>query len=244
MLEKIAKHSPTEVVIGERLEGTLKDDVKIGERILFSNSSAATSSVKGFEEKNGRLLIHTDTSTYVLLQEAASTEDDFELDDVEMVETAMGSTYRYLPDGTTQRFKKIENKEYEPQTALVYVPNWAWIQQNMPPEVIKSLGGSEAAYENKLLTFVQNPRKDGKKVYIVDESGKQTETNEELKAINGPIYLGGADNGTTEFFIPVSLKPQIGFGTFDVRTYTDEETGEHMRERHLGNPVTKITLKK
>ncbi len=242
--EKIAMHSPSEVGVGEIIEGSLQGEVKVGERITFSDSGAALSEVKKIEEVNGRLLIHTSTSTYALRAEAVPEgKEDFDLDDVEMVETAMGSTYRYLPDGTTQRFKKVEDKEYEPQSALVYVPNWAWIQQNMPSEALERLGGSESGYERKLLTFVQNPLKDGKKVYIVDQTGKQVETNQELKEVKGPIFLGGLNNGTTEFFIPVSHKPRMGFGTFDTRLYVDEETGEHMRERHLGNPVTKIVLK-
>ncbi|MDQ1299643.1 MAG: hypothetical protein QG636_311 [Patescibacteria group bacterium] len=242
--EKVAMHSPSEVAVGEIIEGSLQDTVKVGERITFSDSVAAISDVKKIEEVNGKLLIHTGTSTYALLAEAVPEgKEDFDLDDVEMVETAMGSTYRYLPDGTTQRFKRAEGKEYEPQAALVYVPNWEWIQQNMPPGALEKLGGSEAGYESKLLTFVQNPFKDGKKVYIVDETGKQTETNQELREIKGPIYLGASSNGVTEFFIPVSHKPKIGFGTFDTRYYVDEKTGKDMRERHLGNSVTKIVLK-
>jgi hypothetical protein len=48
------------------------------------------------------------------------------------IETAKGSTYRYLPSGKTQRFKKVEGKEYEPQDILTFVPNYEWIKSNNP----------------------------------------------------------------------------------------------------------------
>jgi hypothetical protein len=48
---------------------------------------------------------------------------------------------------------------------------------------------------------------------------------------------------TVDIVIPVTHTPRVGFSTFDTRKYKDEETGEWMRERHLGNKVVKINLK-
>lgn len=243
--EKIAMHSASEVPVGEVQEGTLNSAVQVGSPITFSDSSAAISEVKKIEEQYGQLFIHTATSTYILRAESASSNlEDFTWDDVEMVETAEGSTYRYLSDGTTQRFKKVEGRDYEPQAALVYVPPFEWVKQYASPEMLEKMGKEDYIYEDNLLHYVQNPYKDGNKVYIVDAIGKKIETNEEIKNAKGQIYLAFLKDGKTDFFIPVSHKPVVGFYTFDTRTYNDEKTGEHMRERHLGNQVVNIVLKK
>lgn len=243
--KKIAMHSSSEVPAGDVQAGTLKDAVRVGSRITFSDNSGAISEVQKIEEQYGQLFIHTRTSTYVLgIEKVAESQEDFDWDDVEMVETGKGSTYRYLPDGTTQRFKKVEGRDYDPQAALVYVPPFEWVKQRATPEQLEKIGKEDYIYENNLLTYVQNPRKDGRKVYIVDATGKHIETNEEIKNAEGQIYLAFLKDGKTDFFVPVSHKPVVGFYTFDTRTYDDEKTGEHMRERHLGNQVAKIVLKK
>jgi hypothetical protein len=243
--KKIAMRSPSEVPVGDVQTGTLKDAVRVGSRITFSNNSGAISEVQKIEEQYGQLFIHTRTSTYVLGTEKAPGEpEEFSWDDIEEVETARGSTYRYLPDGTTQRFKKVEGRDYDPQAALVYVPSFEWVKQHAPPETLKKVGEEDYIYEQRLLEYVQNPHKDGRKVYIVDATGRKIETNEEIKNAEGRISLAFLKDGKTDFFIPVSHKPVMGFSTFDTRPYVDEETGADMRERHLGNPVVKITLKK
>ncbi len=242
--EKIAMHLPSEVKVGDVQEGVLANSIRIGSRVTFSDSSAAISEIRKMEEQYGQLFIHTATSTYVLRAEKVVGEsENFAWDDIEMVETGMGSTYRYLPDGTTQRFKKVEGKEYDPQAALVYVPDFEWIKKNASPEMLKKVGEEDYIYEQRLLEYVQNPRKDGRKVYIVDAAGRRIETNEEIKGAGGKIYLAFLRGDKTDFFIPVSHKPKLGFYTFDTRHYTDEETAEEMRERHLGNQVVKIILK-
>lgn len=164
-------------------------------------------------------------------------------DDIASVETVKGSVYRYLPDGTTQRYKKVEGKEYDAQSALVYVPDYTWFKAHAPKHLLDRLGDNEAIYTERLLEYVQNPRKDGKKVYIVDGTGRKIETNKEIKETKGTIYLAFLSGDATEFTIPVSHVPKIGFMTFDTRTYADANTGERMRERHLGNRVAKIVRK-
>ncbi len=243
--EKIAVNTGSPIPVGFVVEGKLASTIKLGAPITFQDSSAAISNVKGVAEKDGELLIHTTTSTYRLRQEGSKQGgEDFELDDVDSVETAKGSVYRYLPDGTTQRFKKVEGKEYDPQAALVYVPDYAWVKKNASPDMLEKLGENELVYEQVLLEYVQNPYKEGKKVYIVDKEGNKLETNQKIVEVEGPVYLAFLTGDTIDFYIPVAHKPKIGYNTFDTKKYYDQETKQWMREQHLGNKVVKITLKK
>lgn len=242
--EKVAVHAHTSVPAGSVAEGVIQGEVRIGEPIHF-DSGATISDVRRIEERDGELFVDTATSTYRLRSEGRSQEETLTVDDVEMVETAKGSSYRYLPDGTTQRFKKVEGREYEPQDALVYVPDYAWVKKHAPTKVLEILGENETIYVQNLLEWTQNPYKDGRKVYIVDKAGNHIETNEKIKNAEGPIYLAFVreEGGPAEFVIPVSHTPKLHFMTYDVRHYTDEKTGEYMRDRHLGNEVVRIVTK-
>lgn len=244
-LEKVATHSRSQVPIGNVQKGTLKDTVSVGSPISFLDNSGSISRVEKIEEQHGKLFIYTQTSTYILnTEKEKKSSQDFEWDDIEMVETSKGSMYRYLTNGNTQRFKKVEGREYEPQTALVYVPNFEWVRHRLNPQYLAEVFKDEHAYENKLLLYIQNPLNDNRSVYIVDAVGKKIETNEEIRNIQGQVYLAFLKDGKTDFIIPVSHKPALGFYTFDTRTYNDEKTGQRMREQHLGNQVIKIILKK
>ncbi|MEZ4114225.1 MAG: hypothetical protein R3B65_02130 [Candidatus Paceibacterota bacterium] len=162
--------------------------------------------------------------------------------DVESVVTAKGSTYSYLPNGTTQRMKKVEGKEYAPQSALVYVPDYEWVKKNFHPDKLERMfGDNPGTYVETLVGYVQN---EDKKCYLVDQEGRKLETNQELRDVTGPIFLTFGDEQNTDFMIPVTVDPTIGYITYDSRKYKDEKTGEYKRERHLGNPVIKIIVKK
>lgn len=152
------------------------------------------------------------------------------------IETAKGSTYRYLPSGKTQRFKKVEGKEYEPQDILTFVPNYEWIKSNNPQWLEKQGLENDTQYTQYLLEKVQG--KD--KVWIVDSRGKKIETNQDAKTADRLFIAFGKRDGTVEDFIPVSKEPVIGFYTYDSRIHFDEK-GERYRDRHLGNKVVKIT---
>jgi hypothetical protein len=117
------------------------------------------------------------------------------------------------------------------------------VQAHAPQEVLTKLGENEAIYTDILLEYVQNPRNEGKGAYIIDGAGTKIETNAEIAATEGPIYLALTKGEHADFHIPVSRIPKVGYFTFDVRTYTDEKTVESMRERHLGNAVTRIVQK-
>lgn len=173
---------------------------------------------------------------------------------IDRVVTEMGSEYKYFPDGRTQRFKKAEGKNYEPQNAMVFVPDWEWIlknKNNMPKEYwTKNIfGENEVQYEQVLLEYIQKEKKtenEGKKVYIIDEKGHKLETNEKISKAGEKIFLWFGketiDNKYVEDFrIPVTDRPTIGFFTFDTRKY--KEGNQWVREKHLGNKVIEIVKK-
>ncbi len=170
---------------------------------------------------------------------------------IDNVVTANGSVYKYLPDGRTQRFKKAEGKNYEPQDATVFVPNWEWIEKNMPKQYRERniLGENSVDYDQILLEFVQNNSQGGdrnKKVYIVDDKDRRLETNEEIIKAGKNIFLSFGEKNNAggykeQFKIPITARPAIGYLTFDQRRY--KEGNQWMRERHLGNEVVEITRK-
>ncbi len=154
---------------------------------------------------------------------------------IDFAETAKGSVYKYLPDGRTQRYKKVENKMYEPQNALVYVPDYNWVQKNAPEQMRNVLGENESIYEEILLSYVQG---NGKKCYIIDRKGQKLETNREISQTDGPVLLTFGYGGKVDFYIPVSNMPKLGWYTYDTRKYMSGE--KCLREKHLGNKVVKI----
>lgn len=160
---------------------------------------------------------------------------------IDTVVTSHGSTYRYLEDGTTQRYKKAEGKEYDPQPVLVYIPNYDWLHERLP-EVVGKLGENEGIYEEVLLEYAQAK---GKTMCVVDQDGRKLETNEEVSEAldHGTIAVAFMTGNTVDFLLPTTNEPRMGFYTFDTRKYIDEESGELMRERHLGHKVVGITRK-
>ena len=157
---------------------------------------------------------------------------------IDYIITEKGSEYKYLPDGRTQRFKKVENKYYEPQDALVFVPDFEWIKKNAPEKILKLLGENETQYIQGLLEYIQGK---GKKNYIVNKTGKKLEKNKDIADEDGQVFLTFGDKDKVDFLIPVAREPKKGFYTFDTRKY--KENGEHKREKHLGNKIKEIVEK-
>ncbi|MBD3300361.1 MAG: hypothetical protein GF347_03340 [Candidatus Moranbacteria bacterium] len=153
------------------------------------------------------------------------------------VETEKGSVYTYLADGRTQRFKKVEGKKYEPQDALVFIPNYDRLKQIAPPEINfeGTFGENEVQYNQILLHGIRDK---GQKNYIVDQKGRKLETNHAIANTKGPIFLTFGDSQKVDFHIPITNKPRMGFYTYDTRKY--QEKGETLREKHMGNKVVKI----
>ena len=84
--------------------------------------------------------------------------------------TEMGSQYKYLDDGRTQRFKAVENDFKRPQDVLVFVPNYEWIKANAPEDYVReTFGTTSHEYNQTLLSYVLSR---GKRCYVVDAEGK------------------------------------------------------------------------
>jgi len=86
-------------------------------------------------------------------------------------ETAKGSVYRYLPDGRTQRYKKAEGKEYEPQDVVVFIPDWNTLSKVASKEFLASFDNNPLEYEQTVIGYTHTR----KKIYVVDQDGKKTD---------------------------------------------------------------------
>ncbi len=151
-------------------------------------------------------------------------------------ETAKGSEYRYLEDGRTQRFKKVENKEYDPQDVMVFIPDWKTLEAKASPENLAALGDSENEYQQILLKYSQEM-----KVYVVDGNFNKINSNQEVASAEGIfIALCKDSDSAPDFVIPVSATPKENYQPYDTTKYLDETSGEWKREQHIGNKVVKI----
>ncbi len=166
--------------------------------------------------------------------------ENIPLENIEVIRTAKGSEYRYLEDGRTQRYKKVEDKLYDPQSILVFVPDYKWVLENAPAELLKQLGENEIQYTESLLDYIRNGEKD---CYLLDDQGNKIETTADFKKVEGNVYLALGQKDKIDLTIPVSLFPRIGYNTYDTRKYKDEVSGQMKRERHLGNKVIDIIKK-
>lgn len=229
--EKVTIFSNSQVPVGSMISGILDQNIRVGLPIYLDNKSNIISNIRKIEEKNGDLYITTNTSEYKLT---------YYFNDIEEVETAKGSRYKYLDDGTTQRFKKVENKNHEPQSALVYIPDFDYIKKYFPKELLIKIAQSRGEYVQNLLEYVQGV---DKKCYLINKEGKKLETNQEIIKEKDGVFLTFGDTEKVDFYLPVSLIPKIGFYTYDTRKYKDKKTGEYMRQSHMGNQVVKIFRK-
>jgi hypothetical protein len=162
---------------------------------------------------------------------------------IDSIKTSRGSNYFYLPDGTTKRYKTAEQKEYEPQSAIVFVPDYQTIKKSAPSSfnVNLILGENETQYIQTLLERVQHK---GSRNYIVNIDGKKIESNEAIQQEEGQIFLTFGTKDKIDFYLPVSKVPKIGYYTFDTKKYYDAKEGVWKRERHLGNSVLEIKYRR
>lgn len=167
---------------------------------------------------------------------------EYNLDDIAEVETSKGSTYRYLPDGRTQRYKKLEDKDFEPQDLMIYIPDFNFICAK--PEwksLVDRFQGNEELYEQTLLKTMHG---EGEAV-IMDLGAtppKILQTNKEVREGKKVSLVCTFKDGTPVLKIPISPKPLAGFMTYDERTFSDDD-GRSLRENHIGNKVVRIGLK-
>jgi predicted DNA-binding protein (UPF0251 family) len=160
------------------------------------------------------------------------------LDEVDYVETLNGSTYTYLQDGRTQRFKKTANKMCEPQDVLVYLPSFEALQKKVPKLLEEMAAEVMGMYEQTLLEYIQG---NNKKCHVIDKNGNEIRTNEQASKTEGQIFIALGDETKVEFYVPVSRIPRVGFYTYDTRRF--QENDQWLKERHMGHEVVKIVLK-
>ncbi len=155
------------------------------------------------------------------------------------VTTARGSTYKYLPDGRTQRYKKAIQELNEPQDILVFIPPWDLINEDalkIYPEIFQGIE-NQPQYEQLLLKYAQI---DGHTMRVVDLNGNELRSNKEISEKDRVLlaFIDRADPKNT-FTLPISITPKIGYITFDTRKFVDQD-GETKRQRHIGNEVVDI----
>lgn len=155
------------------------------------------------------------------------------------VSTTKGSVYKYLPDGKTQRFKTATGELQKPQDVLVFIPPWDLIREKaglMYPQIFGSVE-NEIAYEQTLLQFAQLS---GKTIRVVDEKGKELNSNAEVQTVKQAFILCvDKEDSSKSFFLPVGRRPVSGWYTYDKRRYSDEK-GEQWHEKHIGNKVVEV----
>ena len=222
---KVSEDGTSHIKSGTDIVGILDYDITLGRPISLSNGKANTTAIENIEEREGVVYIKTKTSLYELIKKPKS------------IITAKGSKYTYLDDGRTQRYKKVSNETSEPQDLLVFIPPWEKIRESAIshyPHIFKGIE-NQVQFEQVVLDYMHK----GKTIRPVNKEGKVLETTQKLAA-GEEIFLAfiNKEDGNV-FHLPVSKRPKIGWLTFDTRLYTDE-SGAIMRERHIGNAVTRI----
>lgn len=153
--------------------------------------------------------------------------------------TNMGSVYKYLPDGRTQRFKTATGELSQPQDTIVFIPPFGMIKDwaiKIYPEIFKGIE-NEAQYEALLVHYVHGGNKT---IRVTDQTGKELANNAEAaKAEKLLIALVDKDNPKQSFYLPVSIEPKVGYNTYDTTKYKDKN-GKTIRNKHLGNKVISI----
>ena len=153
--------------------------------------------------------------------------------------TERGSVYQYLPDGRTQRFKTATGELNEPQDTLVFIPPYDLIGTQAVKAYPKIFNGveNETQFTQILLEYAQTS---GKTIRVINGKGVELKDAQEV-ATAGQIFLYFVDknNPKSNFFLPASKEPKLGYSTYDTRKYTDEQGGT-IRERHMGNKVIDI----
>lgn len=161
---------------------------------------------------------------------------------IDFIRTEKGSVYKYLPDGTTQRFKTVEGKEFEPQSILVFIPDYESMKSTAPSDFNfeEIFGQDESEYMEKMK---ERAEKDGDRNYVVNSRGVRLNNNQEIAAENGPIFLTFGSGEKIDLLIAVSREPKIGYYTYDSQEHFNEGDGEWVMERHFGNKVIEIVEK-
>jgi len=155
------------------------------------------------------------------------------------VVTSQGSTYRYLPDGRTQRFKQATGELMEPMDVLVFIPPFEKIAERAKKAHPKVFAGIENNVQFGQL-LLEDVQKGKKKSYVIDQDGKRINDNEAVaNAKQAFLAIVDQQDPKESYYVPLSADPQMGFSTYDARIFVDKD-GETKHVRHFGNTVVEI----
>lgn len=156
-------------------------------------------------------------------------------------ETELGSVYKFLPDGRTQRYRQVDEELKAPQDAIVFVPPYERIVDKAPAKDRPFLGNSPFEYNRNLIMYTQKIGKEhtNAKVRIITREGKILRTNEQINNVPEVFLAFMRDGKTVDFTLPVSKGPKESYLPFDTRMEPLPD-GSHMTYVHLGNNITKI----
>jgi len=159
--------------------------------------------------------------------------------DIKYFVTKQGSTYRYLPDGRSQRFKNVTDTLKKPMDLIVFLPPHDWIQNNSPKHLQGKFGENEREFERLLLQTIWEEK--GMEERICNEKGNVMLTNQDLYRTDSHIFFFFVKDEKANLMFPVSKIPRIGFYSYDFRV---ERFGDQLgSERHIGNKVVHIKYK-
>ena len=162
--------------------------------------------------------------------------------DIDHVVTEQWSTYKYLDNGTTQRYKKKIESLRSPKDLLVYLPNRERIQQHAPQSIIDMMN-NESQYSWIIQSYIHNPTS---LCSIVDENGNALYTNNQIfwaEQQGKQVFVSFWSGKNLACIIPVQHSPRIWFSTLDMGKTRDPQTEKTSYSRHLWHKVTEIIKK-
>lgn len=177
-------------------------------------------------------------------KETPKAPESYSVGDVDTFTTSRGSVYKFLEDGRISRFKTKTNEQNEPQDMIVFIPDFDMLKKLISPETLEKLGQDDEEVLQTVLEYV-NGGSFEHHAYIINEENRIVRSKEDLQnAKRLGVILGKSDEGKLkgEVAFPVSRRPRIGFSTFDMSFYKNDNGEERVR-RHLGNKVNEIILK-
>lgn len=267
-LLKQSLNGDSNLIVGDILQGKLKNNVRIGFPIEFDNNGN-TSNIKSIKVENGKYIIQTMTSIY----EIQNKTPEKELNNIlkfESFETERGSVYKVLENGQIQRNKNIldnpdylgddkgEKKEKEPSDIIIfydskksraYLDDFSATDSKSDKTVAQSIDiGVYKKIDEKTYKLVKNNTEiDGSFIFIrvrKDDSFKLKESFDFNELKNFQERTMKPENRGLGILIPseggnITNIPAVGLNTIDYRYGADGK----ISSMHNGNKIISIKEK-
>lgn len=215
---------------------------EIWEIIKFENWTFINKILNIFE-RNWTEYIETENSVYEVVKFNPSLEiaqknilrkfwnilwyETFDYKNVSSITTAKWSTYKYLDDWRTQRYKlaeKWEDKLKEPMDILVYI-HFEDDEQRL-----------------LFLWVLHHMNKDYLRIHLINKHWKKIKKIQDYtdwEELNLIVYDIQKKETISSVF--ATINPTIWFNTFDSKNYS--ENGKNMKDIHIWNKVINVILK-